>query len=421
MSTTFSNALSGLNASALAIDVVSGNLANLNTYGYKSNTVSFQDLINQSLGSNSGVGSTSVGGSTIAQTTRSFSQGSIQSTGQAFDAAVQGNGFFVVRAASGQQGFTRAGNFKVDASGHLLTSGGQFVQGWSTLSGTLNASGGVSDITLPIGGLRQPSQTTAISASANLNANAAVGSPDATFSSPIPVIDAQGNTHTVTITYTKTAADNWSYTVTIPSADVLNPSGTGTASTITQGTLTFDGNGHLTSPLATSGPVQLQITGLANGATDMNVNWNIFDGGGVASLTQYAQASANLGSTQNGTPSGQLTNMSIGTNGEVLAHYSNGDAIPVAQLALASILNPDSMQDLGDNTFGVTSATSLPAIGLPGTGSRGQISGGALESSTVDIAKEFTNLLIYERGYQANSKVITTEDDILQQTVALKR
>ncbi len=96
-------------------------------------------------------------------------------------------------------------------------------------------------------------------------------------------------------------------------------------------------------------------------------------------------------------------------NGQILAHYSNGDAIPVAQLAIASVLNPDSMQDLGDNTFGVTSATSLPAIGLPGTGSRGQISGGALESSTVDIAKEFTNLLVYQRGYQANSKVITTE------------
>ena len=417
MSTTFSNALSGLKASALAIDVVSGNLANLNTYGYKANSVSFQDLINQSLGA----GGSSVGGSTIAHTARGFTQGSIQSTGQAFDAGVQGNGFFVVRTSGGQQGFTRAGNFKLDGSGHLLTEGGQFVQGWSAGISKLNPSGAVSDIQLPIGGLRQPLATKAISATANLNANAAIVSLDAVFSSPIPVIDAQGNTHTVTITYTKTAADSWDYAVTIPSADLLNPVGAGPSSLITSGTLTFDGNGHLTSPLKAAGAVALPITGLSNGAADINITWNIYDPNGVATFTQYAQKSANLGSTQDGTPSGTLNNLTIGTNGQVLAQYSNGDAIPVAQLALASILNPDSMQDLGDNTFGVTSATALPAIGVPGTGTRGQISGGALESSTVDIAKEFTNLLIYERGYQANSKVITTEDEILQETVALKR
>jgi flagellar hook protein FlgE len=421
MSTTFSNALSGLNASSLAIDVVSGNLANLNTTGYKGTTVSFQDLINQSLGVNAGVGINSVGGSTIAQTSRSFSQGSVQATGQDFDAAIQGNGFFVLRGVAGQQGFTRAGNFKVDASGHLVTQSGQFVQGWSAQGGVLNASGGVSDITVPIGGLRQPVATKSLSALANLNANAVVGSADGTFSSPVPVIDAQGNTHTLTVTYTRTAADTWGYNVTIPAADLANPSGSGRSSTIASGSLTFDGNGHLTSPPATAGPITLQIAGLSNGAADMSVSWNVYDSGGVASFTQYSQASANLGSTQDGTPSGQLTNVSIGTNGQVLAHYSNGDSIPVAQLALASILNPDSMQDLGQNTFGITSATSLPSIGVPDTGSRGQISGGALEGSTVDIAKEFTNLLIYERGYQANSKVITTEDDILQQTVALKR
>ncbi len=421
MSTTFANALSGLNANSLAIDVVSGNLANLNTTGYKSNSVSFQDLVNQSLGISSGSsGHSTVGGSTIAQSTRSFTQGSIQSTSQPYDAAIQGNGFFVIHTASGAQEFTRGGNFKVDSSGNLLTQGGAFVQGWNALNGVLNTNGSVSNIQLPITGLRQPSATTTISLAVNLNANAALTSTDATFSSPMPVVDAQGNTHTLTVTYTKTAADTWSYKITIPSSDLANPSASA-ASQLAAGTLTFDGTGHLTSPTAANGPIAIPITGFTNGASDMNINWNIYDSNGVASLTQFSQASANLGSTQDGSPSGQLTNVSIGTNGQILAHYSNGDAIPVAQIALASVLNPDSMQDLGDNNFGVTSATSLPAIGTPGTGSRGQISGGALETSTVDIAKEFTNLLTYERGYQANSKVITTEDDIMQETVALKR
>ena len=400
MSTTFSNALSGLNANSKAIDVVSGNLANLNTNGYKVNNVSFQDLINESLGGQ--FDSHMIGGSTVAQSTRTFTQGAVQTTSQPYDAAIQGNGFFVLQNTAGQQGFTRSGNFKVDASGHLLTQDGQSVQGWNAANGTLISNGPVSNIVVPIDGLRQPTPTANFTITANLNANAALGSADATFSTPMPVIDSQGNTHTLTITYSKTAADTWGYKVTIPSADVNG--GTGDAITVASGNLVFDGTGHLATPAAAAGSIPIPIKGLSNGAADVSVNWNLYDSTGTATLTDFNQASANLGSTQDGTASGQLNQIAIGSNGQILAHYSNGDAIPVAQLALATVLNPDSMSDLGNNTFGVTSSTSLPAIGLPGTGSRGEISGGALESSTVDIAKEFTDLLTYERGYQANSK-----------------
>ena len=420
MSTAFSNALSGLNANSLAIDVVSGNLANLNTTGFKTNSVSFLDLVNQSLAVS--YGSTTegtVGGSTIAQSIRSFTQGSIQSTSQPFDAAIQGGGFFVLQTASGQQAFTRSGNFKVDASGDLLTQSGQAVQGWNAIGGTLNTNGTITNIKLPTAGLRTPAPTGNVTVSANLNANAAAGSTDGTFSSPLSVVDSLGNSHALTVTYTKTSAGTWTYDVSIPSADLASPSGTGASSSIATGTLTFDGTGHLTSP-PSSAPITLPITGLSDGAANLNIKWSLYDANGVSGLTQYSQQSANLGSTVDGTRSGTFSSVSIGTNGQVIAYYTNGDAIPVAQLALASVLNPDSMQDLGQNTFGLTSATSLPAIGVPGTGSRGQISGGALETSTVDIAKEFTNLLTYERGYQANSKVVTAEDEIMQQTVALK-
>ncbi len=416
MSTSFSNALSGLKANAFAIDVVSGNLANLNTTAYKAGSVSFQNLVND-LASGGGGGST-VGGSTIAVANRSFSQGSPQSTNQPFDAAIQGNGFFVLRSKA-EQVYSRAGNFKVDASGHLLTQQNQNVQGWNAANGVLNTTSGVSDITVPNSSLRQPSPTSHFTITANMNASSVVGSADATFSTPIPIVDSLGISHVVTVTYVKSAASTWDYSVTLPSSAVTG--GVGTNTTLASGTLTFDGRGHLATPISTSGPIAVPITGLADGATDMAMTWSLYDANGDPTITQYSQTSANLGSTQDGTPSGQLTSISIGPNGQILARYSNGDAVAVAQLALASILNPDSMQDLGQNTFGVTSLSSIPAIGMPGTGSRGAITGGALEASTVDIAKEFTNLLTYERAYQAASKVVTTEDDILQETVALKR
>jgi flagellar hook protein FlgE len=413
MSTAFSNALSGLNANALAIDTVSGNLANLNTTGYKDNQVSFNDLLS---GSINGQTNTSVTGSVIAQASTQFNQGSIQTTGQPFDAAIQGGGFFVLNTSSGQQSYTRAGNFTVDASGHLLGAAGENVQGWNAVDGVLNTTGAASNITLPISGSEQPVATTNFTISANLNANAAVGSTGATFSSPIQIYDAEGTNHTLTVTYTETAANNWSYNVTIPSGDLS--SGVGTNTQVASGTLTFDGTGTLTSP-AVGAPVAIPITGLADGASDLNMNWNLYGASGSPTITQFNEASANLSSTQDGTTSGQLTGTSIGANGQISATYSNGSSVVVAQVALASVLNPDSMQNLGNNTFAATAATATPIVGTSSTGSRGQITGGALESSTVDIATEFTNLLTYERGYQANSKVITTEDDITQATVAL--
>jgi flagellar hook protein FlgE len=417
MGTAFSNALSGLSANALAIDVVSGNLANLNTYGYKSNQVSFEDLVSESLGG--GASSNLVGGSAVPISNRPFTQGSISSTSNPYDAAIQGNGFFVLRTGSGSQVFTRAGNFKLDSTGHLLTQTGEHVQGWNGVNGVVDTNAGISDVVLPVAGLRQPSTTTKFSFAVNLNANAAAGTPDATFSSPMQVVDSQGKTHVLTVTYTKTASGQWGYDVGIPSSDLTGA--TGTTTSIATGTLSFDPNGHLSDPAAAAGAISIPITQLANGAADLNLTWNLYDATGNPTITQYDQASANLASSQDGTQAGQLTGIAIGANGQMTATYSNGDNIAVAQLAVGSVLNPGSMQDLGNNTFGVTSATSVPAIGTPGTGSRGTITGGALESSTVDIAKEFTNLLIYQRGYQANAKVITTEDDILQETVALKR
>ncbi len=306
----------------------------------------------------------------------------------------------------------------MDASGNLVTADGQNVQGWNVANGVLNTGGAVSNINLPANQSLPPAATTQFSLGVNLASGVTVGSNDATFSSPIQVFDSQGNAHTLTATYTETAPNTWSYSVTIPSSDLATP-GTGATTEVAKGTLTFDGNGVLTSPSGAAGSIPIAITGLANGASDLNLTWNLYDANGNPTITQNTQVSANLSSSQNGAAAGQLSSMSIGANGEVVAKFSNGSSENVAQIALASILNPDSLQQLDGNSFAVTGLTAAPVIGTPGTGARGAITGGALETSTVDIATEFTNLLSYERGYQANSKVITTEDGIIQQTVAL--
>ena len=415
MGSAFSNALSGLRANSDAINVVSGNLANQNTYGYKANQISFEELVSENL-----LGATTTnltGASVVPLSTQAFNQGTVTTTGQPYDAAIQGNGFFVVKDPQGGQGFTRAGNFTLDSTGHLLTQGGAYVEGWNGVNGFVNSNSPLSNIVVPVAGLRAPTTTTEFSLNLNLNANAAVGTTDATFSSPMQIVDSQGQTHVLTVTYTKTAASSWDYNVSIPSAD-LSSSSTST-NPIATGTLTFDPSGHLSSPAAAAGAINIPITGLANGAADMSLTWDLYDVNHSPQITQYDQASANLASAQNGTQAGQLTGISIGSNGQLIASYTNGDKVPVAQLAVATVLNPESMQDRGNNVFGDTSATSVPAIGMPGTGSRGKVSGGALESSTVDIATEFTNLLVYERGYQANSKVITTEDQVIQSTLSL--
>jgi flagellar hook protein FlgE len=415
MSSAYSNALAGLNANSQAINIVSSNLANLSTTGYKDQRVSFEDLVNESLTgfTNAGV----ISGSTIAQATQVFTQGTLQTTNSPFDAAIQGDGFFVLRNTAGQTLFTREGDFHVDSTGHLVTATGQYVQGWNAANGALSSNGATSDITLPTNLILQPKPTTQISLSANLNANATAGSADATFSSPIQVYDSLGVPHTLTVTYTEAAPNTWGYSVTIPSADVGG--GTGSNTTLASGTVTFDGAGHLLTPAATAGSVPLQITNLASGASNLNINWDLYDKNGSPTLTQYNQASSNIANQQDGAAPGQLNSMSIGPNGEIVASFSNGSTENVAQIALASVLNPDSMRQLDGNSFAPTSLTANPVIGAPSTGARGQITGGALETSTVDIATEFTNLLQFERGYQANSKVISTEDQVVQQTISL--
>jgi flagellar hook protein FlgE len=253
----------------------------------------------------------------------------------------------------------------------------------------------------------------------NLDSTATVGAASGSFSQPIQVVDSLGSTHAVTVNFTKTAANAWSYKVTIPSADLA--AGAGTTTTLATGNLTFNSSGQLLTPTLANGAIPVAITGLADAAADMSINWNLYTAAGSARLTQVAQPSAVSANAQNGTGAAQLLHVNLADGGDLVATYSNGQTETVGRLALASIRNPATLGAVGNNNFQVTQQTALPTIGEAGAGGRGQVVAASLESSTVDIAREFTNLIIYQRGYEANAKVITTEEQLGQTTNNLKQ
>ncbi len=418
MFTAFSTALSALSADETAIDVVGNNLANLNTTGYKASSVAFQDLVTQSIGA--GLGDTQVGfGVATPLTQRQFTQGAVQSTGGVLDAAIQGDGFFITENSQGAQQFTRAGNFQTNTNGDLMTASGEYVQGWTeNANGVVDTNQPIGNIVVPVGELTAPIATSTFSLDANLDAAAVSGQPGDTFSQPMNVIDSLGNSHQLTITFTEdTTANQWDYSITVPGADV----GATDPQQLASGMLTFDSSGNLTDPPASSGGIPVTLSGLADQASDMNMTWNLYNASGAPRITQYSQASSSTASAQDGVAPASLTTVGISDGGQILASYSNGTQRVVGQVAIASIRNPQSLIASGNNNFQASEQTALPAIGLPNTGGRGDVVGGSLEASTVDIAKEFTNLIIYQRAYEVNAKVVTTVDQISQDTVALKQ
>ena len=411
MFNSFSTALSALSAFSTAVDVVGNNLANLNTAGYKTSVVAFHDLVTQSLGAE--FGETQAGFGVGRPTTlRQFSQGAIQSSSGPLDVAIQGDGFLIVETPQNGTVYTRDGHLKVDNNGVLVTANGERVQGWTEVNGTVDTSKPIADITLPVGAVRPPTPTQSFSLDMNLNAAATEGT---TFSKSIEVYDSLGAAHVVTVTLTKTAtANEWDYELTVPDEDVESP-----IEAVT-GTLTFTPEGKLESPAVEDDAPALEIDGLLNGAAPMTISWNIFDGT-TPRITQFSQPSAVSANAQDGAPPSQLIRVGIGDGGLILAQYSNGKQSVVGQLAMAAIRNPESLIAVGNNNYQLSARSALPAVGVAGTGGRGTIAGGSIESSTVDLAREFTNLIVLQRGYQANAKVVTTVDEMSQETLNLKR
>ncbi len=413
MFTAFSTALSALNAHSQAVDVVGNNLANLNTIGFKTSSVAFRDLVSQSLGASDGRAQVGLG---IVQplTARSFSQGAVKMTSGSLDVAIQGDGFLVLRDTAGGVLYTRGGNLQLDKNGYLVTLSGERVQGWMVPAGASLVEGPVGDIQLPVGALKPPAATRNFSFDLNLNASASSDPPE-TFTASLEVFDSLGAPHVVAITFTKSeTANTWNYAVRIPDADVTAPVPP------LEGTVRFDEFGALVEPAPDAAMPQFVVSGLKNGAADLELNWSLYRGL-TPRLTQYAQPSALAANAQDGSAAAQLMRVGMGDGGVVLAQYSNGQQVEIARLAMASIRNPESLIAAGNNNYQLSSRSALPAIGLPGTGGRGTLLAGAVESSTVDIAREFANLIVYQRGYQANARVVGVADELSQETINLKR
>jgi flagellar hook protein FlgE len=296
------------------------------------------------------------------------------------------------------------------------------VQGWqATPDGAINTSGPLTNLTIPVGQLYPPIPTTTFSLNANLDSASTAGT---TFSQQIQAVDSLGNTLPLTVTFTASGTPGkWNYQVTAPASSVAPGTGTTPVNLLTApGTITFTSGGILATPTAASSPIALTVPALADGATIGAagiVDWNLYDSTGAPTLTQFNQASAVSANAQNGQPAAQLSSVALGANGIIEATYSNGFQQTVGELALGTIQNSQSLASAGNNNLALTGTSSTLTVGTSGTGGRGTIIGQSLEASTVNITTEFANLLIFERSYQANSRVITASDEIVQDTMAL--
>jgi flagellar hook protein FlgE len=290
------------------------------------------------------------------------------------------------------------------------------VQGWMATNGVANPSGPVTNITVPSLTPQPPAATQNMTLTANLNAASASG---ATFSTPIQVVDSLGDTHVLTVNFTQAGANSWNYAVTIPGGE-LKGGTAGTNTSIANGAITFDANGNLKTPAAGAPVAVKTTTGLADGANDLNINWNLYGANGLATLTQFAQTSAATGTSQDGTQPGSVTGVSLQNGGMLVATYSNGNVATIAQVAVASVSNPDSLLAVANNNYTLGVSTLTPSVGGANSGERGSIIAGALEMSNVDMATQFTNLIVFQRGYAANSKVITTINQMDQTLLAIQ-
>jgi len=406
----FSIPLSGLIASDTALATISNNLANLNTVGYKDTSVNFQDMFYNLLGLNGSGDQLQVGsGVSVSTINTDFSGGSVQSTGVNTDVAITGNGFFVVQNGANTY-YTRAGDFTQNANGSLVTADGCQVMGYPATNGVVNTTGGLQPIQVQDGMINPPNATSTVSIQANLSSDTAVGG---SYNTSVTVYDSLGTSHVLSVDFTRTAT-GWSYNATLPSSDISG--GTGTNTTVQSGALTFDSSGTLTSTT----PIAFSIPKLADGAGTLKFNWNLTSPAGAGLITQVSGASATSATNQDGYASGTLTNFSIGSDGTITGAFTNGTKV-LGQITLANFSNLQGLTKQGDSNYAATISSGSAVVGAPGTASLGSLTGGSLELSNVDMSQEFSNLIIAERGFQANAKSVTTFDQIAQDTINLIR
>lgn len=403
--------VSGLRNHQVRMDVIGNNIANVNTVGYKSSRVTFEEAFAQTLqgaarpgASTGGVNPLQVGlGMNIGSIDVLFTQGNIETTGVTTDLAIQGDSFFVVSNGTGNS-FSRSGNFQLDANGRLVAStNGYVVQGRMATNGVLTDT--VVDISLPFGQKSAAQETTAMALAGNLDASAAVGD---TRQTTITTFDAMGTRDEVTVTFTKATATTWDYAMSVTNGAIVSGD---------TGTLTFDNTGRLTTPV----PATPFVFTPAGGAANVTIATDFGTAGSLSGLSQFSAPSTAVLKEQDGYTMGDLERFSIDQTGTITGAFTNGVTMTLAQVALADFNNPSGLVRTGDNTYSVSANSGSAVLGFAGEGSQSTITTGALEMSNVDLAQEFTSMITAQRGFQSNARVITTSDEMLQEVVTLKR
>ena len=454
--------VSGLQNHQIRMDVIGNNISNVNTIGFKKGRVNFQDLLSQTLQGAArptdelgGVNPKQVGlGMSVASIDTIHLQGSLQTTGKVDDVAIQGNGFFVL--TSGQKDFyTRAGSFGLDENGLLVNpANGMRVQGWmaQTVEGNqfINTAADVEDIVIPVGSKDPAAATTEVFLASNLDKRTPEILPGAgpadiregTWSIDKDVYDSFGNVHTLRIDFTKVPGINnqWQAEVVIdPDAEATTNTliDLGAANNTTnQFTIEFDNLGALLQATDAQGDaidigaLQVQVAydvvdatpDAAGAITRQTINLNLGEVGSYRnSMTQFAETSSTKAYSQNGYPMGYLESYNIDQSGIITGIYSNGTKRAIGQLALASFTNPGGLEKAGESTYAETNNSGEALVGESGIAGKGKIVAGALEMSNVDLAEQFTDMIVTQRGFQANSRTIQTSDQMLQELLTLKR
>ncbi|MBS0151690.1 MAG: flagellar hook protein FlgE [Nitrospira sp.] len=442
--------VSGLNANGNALSVVGNNIANISTVGFKSSRSVFADLVSSSLGGAGGAIQTGLGVA-LNGVQGDFSQGSLSTTSNSLDLAIDGNGFYVLRDAAGAAYYSRAGQFHLDSQNRIVDPSGFFLQGYQVnTSGFTTAS--ISGVALPTT-TAPPNPTSTVDIGANLNSQTTSGAfsllnPAGTagFTTSLTVYDSVGNSHLLTTYFTKTAPNTWTYDV-VGSTSEIDTGGYNAANInaalgivrLASGSLTFttagaldtesvvtsyDSGGAGGTPGGTVGQSQIDFIGATpNQAITFNFGTSVTtDGGaGMNLTTQFGATSGLVQQSQNGFGAGALQTFSVETNGMVNGRFSNGQVRPLAQLALARFPDPLGLVRTGKNTFAESGTSGQPLIGAATSAGLGRVLSNTLELSNVDLGEQFIDMIAAQRGFQANSRVITTSDEVLQELVNLKR
>ncbi|GAB6182797.1 flagellar hook protein FlgE [Thermodesulfovibrio hydrogeniphilus] len=421
MLTSLFTGISGLNANGLALSVIGDNIANANTVGFKASRANFADILSQTL---SGASAMQVGrGTMIIDIQKLFTQGTLETTANPLDLAIEGDGFFVVRQENGPTYYTRAGQFRLDKDGYVVDPNGYRLQAY-LFDPQGNITGGIGDVYLA-GLMSEPSATTRINTQVNLDSRNTpptnpwtyAGGTDLptsdqyNYSTAITIYDSLGNPHIVYTYFVKnTTVNRWNaYFVYDSDADpdVNNFQVSGPY------TLNFDENGKLTNnPPTTTVDFDFSGWGAVNPQT---VTIDFTD------TTQYGAPNAVVFQNQNGYTAGNLIGVTVDQNGVVSGVFTNGQVRNVAQVVLAKFVAPHNLTKMGNNLYLESFSSGGPILGAPGTVGVGKVFANSLEASNVDLAEEFVRMIAAQRGYQANVRVITTTDNMLNELMNIVR